>query len=64
MRRCIQFSCNEYRVSVGAFDLDKLALPIMLKIAEGDEATNLLGVKGLTKINKGEVYILRTSRAV
>jgi lysyl-tRNA synthetase class 1 len=46
----------KYRVSVGAFDLDKLELPTELSIAQGDERIQLLGNKEETQLEKGEVY--------
>ena len=42
------------RVSLGAFDLDKLKLPCRVDIAKGGEQIDLLG-KGLTKLRSGEV---------
>ena len=44
------------RVSLGAFDVDNMKLPFSLEIAEGGEEIDLLGVDGVTKINKGEVF--------
>jgi DNA/RNA-binding domain of Phe-tRNA-synthetase-like protein len=46
----------KHRVSVGAFDLDKLELPTELSIAQGDERIHLLGSKDDTQLEIGEVY--------
>ncbi|OGF99063.1 lysine--tRNA ligase [Candidatus Gottesmanbacteria bacterium RBG_16_38_7b] len=43
------------RVSLGAFDLDKMVLPVMVKVAQHGETIDLLGVEGATQIQKGEV---------
>lgn len=46
----------KHRVSLGAFDLDRMELPIALHIAKGGETIDLLGVKDTTTIAKGEVF--------
>jgi lysyl-tRNA synthetase class 2 len=43
------------RVSIGAFDLDKLSLPTMLKLADGGEQISLLGDSEPTLLKPGEI---------
>lgn len=44
------------RVSVGAFDLDRLQLPVELTIGTGNEQILLLGDDEVTQIQPGEVF--------
>ncbi len=45
----------KYRVSVGAFDLDKFKFPCELKIAKGGEKILLLGDEEETELKAGEI---------
>lgn len=44
------------RVSIGAFDLDQIQLPVELTIGQGGEQILLLGDDAPTEINAGEVF--------
>ena len=45
----------KYRVSLGAFDADAFKYPCSIKVAEGGEKINLLGIKGIKTLKAGEV---------